>query len=222
MTAQRSLWGAEISAVPAELIAVNAFPALKRRAIVRCPCGTKATISNLSADFDFNHLNYSLEFCPEQADKSFTPMKTTYPISSLLHQKKSALWSVTPETTVFDAIKVMAEKNIGALLVMNGDKLAGVFTERDYSRKIALHGKSSRDTRVAEIMTGSIMTISPDDCVEDGMKLMTEHRVRHLPVVEGAKVIGIISIGDLVNWIISMQSAEIEQLEQYIAGGVTT
>jgi CBS domain-containing protein len=148
-------------------------------------------------------------------------MKTTYPISSLLHQKNSALWSVSPETTVFDAIKLMAEKNIGALLVLSGDKLAGVFTERDYTRKIALHGKSSRDTRVAEVMTGNVVTVSPDDFVEDGMKLMTEHRVRHLPVVEGARVIGVISIGDLVNWIISTQSAEIEQLEQYIAGGVT-
>ena len=149
-------------------------------------------------------------------------MKTTYPISSLLHQKTSALWSVPPEATVFDAIKMMAEKNIGALLVMSGDRLAGVFTERDYTRKIALHGKSSRETRVAEVMTGKVMTISPDDFVEDGMRLMTEHRVRHLPVVEGTKVIGIISIGDLVNWIINTQSAEIEQLEQYIAGGVAT
>ena len=149
-------------------------------------------------------------------------MKTTYPISSLLHQKASALWSVAPEATVFDAIKLMAEKNIGALLVMTGDRLAGVFTERDYSRKIALHGKSSRETRVAEVMTGNVLTISPDDFVEDGMRLMSEHRVRHLPVVEGTKVIGIISIGDLVNWIISTQSAEIEQLEQYIAGGVAT
>jgi CBS domain-containing protein len=145
-------------------------------------------------------------------------MKTTYPISSLLHQKISALWSVSPETTVFDAIKLMAEKNIGALLVLSGDKLAGVFTERDYTRKIALHGKSSRDTRVAEVMTGNVVTVSPDDFVEDGMRLMTEHRVRHLPVVEGARVIGVISIGDLVNWIISAQNAAIEQMEQYITG----
>jgi signal-transduction protein with cAMP-binding, CBS, and nucleotidyltransferase domain len=165
--------------------------------------------------------NYYLEFSPREADNGFKPMKTTYPISSLLHQKNSALWSVSPEATVFDAIKLMAEKNIGALLVMSGDRLAGVFTERDYTRKIALHGKSSRDTRVAEVMTGEVVTISPDDFVEDGMRLMTEQRVRHLPVVEGTRVIGVISIGDLVNWIISTQSAEIEQLEQYIAGGVT-
>lgn len=148
-------------------------------------------------------------------------MKTTYPISSLLHQKNSALWSIAPEATVFDAIKLMAEKNIGALLVLSGERLVGVFTERDYTRKIALHGKSSRDTRVGEVMTGNVVTISPDDFVEDSMRLMTEHRVRHLPVIEGVRVIGIISIGDLVNWTISTQSAEIEQLEQYIAGGVT-
>lgn len=149
-------------------------------------------------------------------------MNHSYPISALLHRKSSALWSVTPDTTVFDAIKLMAEKNIGALLVMNGDQLAGLFTERDYTRKIALAGKTSRDTRIAEVMTGKIVTISPDDFVEDGMKLMTEHRVRHLPVVENARVIGLISIGDLVNWIISTQSSEIEQLEKYIAGGVAT
>ena len=170
----------------------------------------------------FNSPNYLLEFCQQEADKAFKLMKTTYPISSLLHQKNSALWTVSPEATVFDAIKIMADKNIGALLVMADDKLVGVFTERDYTRKIALHGKSSRDTRVAEIMTGNVLTISPDDYLEDSMRLMTENRVRHLPVVEGTKVMGIISIGDLVNWIISTQSAEIEQLEQYIAGGVTT
>ena len=175
-----------------------------------------------SASPKFNSLNYLLELCLQWADIAFKLMKTTYPISSLLHQKTSALWSVPPEATVFDAIKMMAEKNIGALLVMSGDRLAGVFTERDYTRKIALHGKSSRETRVAEVMTGGVVTVSPDDFVEDGMRLMTEQRVRHLPVVEGTRVIGIISIGDLVNWIISTQSAEIEQLEQYIAGGVTT
>jgi CBS domain-containing protein len=145
-------------------------------------------------------------------------MKTNYPISSVLFQKTSALWSVTPEATVFDAIKLMAEKNIGSLLVMSAGRLAGVFTERDYTRKIALHGKSSRETRVSEIMSREIATVTPDDSVEECMKLMTEKRVRHLPVVEGNNVVGIISIGDLVNWIISTQNAHIEQMEQYIAG----
>ena len=149
-------------------------------------------------------------------------MKTTYPISSLLHHKTSAVWSVAPESTVFEAIKLMADKNIGSLMVMTGGRLVGIFTERDYTRKIALQGKSSKQTQVWEIMPKNVITVTPDDSVEECMKLMTESRVRHLPVVEGAKVIGIISIGDLVNWIISTQNAEIEQLEQYIAGGVAS
>ncbi|HEY2330192.1 MAG TPA: CBS domain-containing protein [Verrucomicrobiae bacterium] len=147
-------------------------------------------------------------------------MKTAYPISSLLHQKTSVVWSVSPESTVFDAIKLMAEKNIGALLVLAADgRLAGLFTERDYTRKVALHGKSSKETRVREIIASQIVTVTMEDTVEDCMRLMTEKRVRHLPVIEGAKVVGIISIGDLVNWIISTQNAAIEQMEQYIAGG---
>jgi CBS domain-containing protein len=146
-------------------------------------------------------------------------MKTNYPISSVLFHKTSELWSVTPEATVFEAIKLMAEKNIGSLLVMSEGKLAGVFTERDYTRKIALHGKTSRDTRVWEIISREVVTVTPDDSVEDCMKLMTEKRVRHLPVVEGTNVVGLVSIGDLVNWIISTQNAHIEQMEQYIAGG---
>ncbi len=147
-------------------------------------------------------------------------MKTNYPISSLLTHKTSELWSVAPEATVFEAIKLMAEKNIGSLLVMSAGKLAGVFTERDYTRKIALHGKNSRETRVWEIIPREVITVTPDDSVEDCMRLMTENRVRHLPVVEGLNVVGIISIGDLVNWIISTQNAHIEQMEQYISGGV--
>jgi CBS domain-containing protein len=148
-------------------------------------------------------------------------MKTTYPISSVLFHKASGLWSIAPEATVFEAIKLMAEKNIGALLVMSDGKLTGVFTERDYTRKIALHGKNSKETRVWEILPKETITVNPDDLVEDCMRLMTEHRVRHLPVVEATNVIGIISIGDLVNWIISTQNAHIEQMEQYIAGSAT-
>ena len=147
-------------------------------------------------------------------------MKTAYPISSLLHQKTSAVWSVAPDTTVFDAIRLMADKNIGALPVLLGEKLLGIFTERDYTRKVALVGKSSRETRVREVIASEITTVTADDTVEDCMRLMTEKRIRHLPVVEGANVVGIVSIGDLVNWIISTQSAAIEQMEQYIAGGV--
>ena len=147
-------------------------------------------------------------------------MTTNYPISSVLIHKTSALWSIAPEATVFEAIKLMADKNIGSLLVLSGGRLAGVFTERDYTRKIALQGKTSKETRVREIMTGEVITVTPDDSVEECMRLMTNHRVRHLPVVEGANVIGIVSIGDLVNWIISTQNAHIEQMEQYIAGSV--
>ena len=148
-------------------------------------------------------------------------MQTNYPISSVLFHKASALWNIAPEATVFEAIKLMAEKNIGALLVMSGGRLAGVFTERDYTRKVALHGKNSRETHVWEIIPKELITVNPDDSVQECMKLMTEHRVRHLPVIEGPNVIGIISIGDLVNWIISTQNAHIEQMEQYIAGSPT-
>ena len=115
----------------------------------------------------------------------------------------------------------MAEKNIGSLLVMSDGKLVGMFSERDYARKIALHGKSSKDTRVREVFSGKVVTVKPDDSVEDCMKLMTENRVRHLPVVDKEKVVGLVSIGDLVNWTISAQDAAIAQMEQYIAGGVT-
>ena len=148
-------------------------------------------------------------------------MKTVFPISSLLHQKTSALWSVAPDTTVFDAIRLMAEKNIGALPVLAGERLIGIFTERDYTRKVALMGKNSKGTSVREIIAHELVTVSPRDSVEDCMRLMTEHRVRHLPVIEGGtQLVGIVSIGDLVNWIISTQNATIEQMEQYIAGGI--
>ena len=147
-------------------------------------------------------------------------MTTAYPISSLLHQKTSALWTVTPETTVFDAIKLMAEKNIGALPVLAAGRIVGIFTERDYTRKVALLGKTSKETRVRDVIAAELTTVTTDDSVEDCMRLMTEKRVRHLPVVEGVNMVGIISIGDLVNWIISTQNAHIEQMEQYIAGGM--
>jgi CBS domain-containing protein len=146
-------------------------------------------------------------------------MKTNFPISSVLIHKTSALWSIAPEATVFEAIKLMAEKNVGSLLVMSADKLVGVITERDYTRKVALHGKTSKETRVREIMPQELFTVTTDDSVEECMRLMTDHRVRHLPVMEGPNVVGLVSIGDLVNWTISTQDAHIEQMEQYISGG---
>jgi CBS domain-containing protein len=148
-------------------------------------------------------------------------MKISVSISALLHHKGSTVWQVAPDATVFEAIKLMAAKNIGALLVMSGAMLVGIFTERDYTRKIVLQGKTSKETQVWEIMPKEIIFVRPDDSVESCMKLMTEHRVRHLPVVESGKVLGIISIGDLVNWIISAQDATIAQMEQYIAGGLS-
>ena len=153
-------------------------------------------------------------------DKCIKPVKISVPISALLHHKGSTVWYIAPEATVFEAIKLMADKNIGALLVMSGATLVGTFTERDYTRKIALLGKNSKGTQVWEIMPKEIIFARPDDSVENCMKLMTEHRVRHLPVVENGKVLGIISIGDLVNWIISTQDATIAQMEQYIGGGL--
>jgi CBS domain-containing protein len=146
-------------------------------------------------------------------------MKSSGTVSALLHHKGSDLWSVSPETTVFEAIKLMADKNIGALLVISGEKLVGVFSERDYTRKVILQGKTSKETRVREIVSRETISVGLEHSVEECMKLMTEHRVRHLPVVEEDKVVGLVSIGDLVNWIISTQSAQIDQMAQYISGG---
>jgi CBS domain-containing protein len=147
-------------------------------------------------------------------------MRTQIPVSSLLHHKGPAVWHITPEASVFDAIQLMADKNIGALPVLSRGLMIGIFTERDYTRKIALMGKTSKDTRVLDVLDDEVICVSPDNSVEECMQLMTEHRIRHLPVVEGEKLLGIISIGDLVNWIISAQNSAIEQMEQYIAGGV--
>ncbi len=147
-------------------------------------------------------------------------MKTSVPISSLLHHKGTAVTVISPEATVFDAIKLMAEKNIGALPVMARGLLVGIFTERDYTRKIALQGKTSKQTLVKEVLSRDVVAVAPGDSIEDCMRLMTEHRVRHLPVLQGEELAGIVSIGDLVNWTISAQDATIAQMEQYIAGGV--
>jgi CBS domain-containing protein len=139
-------------------------------------------------------------------------------ISELLVHKGSQVWSISPEATVFDAIQLMAEKNIGALLVTQADRLLGILTERDYTRKVALKGKSSKQTAVKEILSGHVIHVTPDHTIEDCMRLMTEHRVRHLPVVEADRLLGIVSIGDLVNWIITAQSSTIHQLQTYISG----
>ena len=139
-------------------------------------------------------------------------------IGEILNYKGKQAWSISPEIMVFDAIQMMADKNIGALLVIEGNKLVGILTERDYTRKVALKGKSSKQTAVREILTGQVVHVTPRHTVEECMRLMTDHRVRHLPVLEEEKIAGIVSIGDLVNWIISEQTHTINQLQTYIAG----
>ena len=147
-------------------------------------------------------------------------MRTSVPISALLRYKGATVWDISPEATVFDAIQLMADKNIGALPVVSHGKLAGIFTERDYTRKIALAGKTSKQTLVKEIITSDLITVAPEESVEECMRLMTEHRIRHLPVTQNDEMVGIISIGDLVNWIISAQDATISQMENYIGGSL--
>jgi len=137
---------------------------------------------------------------------------------TILKQKGHQVYSISPEATVFEAIQLMAERNVGALLVMSGENLVGVISERDYTRKVALKGKSSRETKVREIISSPLVAATPDHSVEECMRLMTGNRVRHLPVLEGEKLVGVVSIGDLVNWTISAQDAAIEQLKSYIAG----
>ena len=139
-------------------------------------------------------------------------------IANLLKNKGHEVWSVAPTDLVFDAIKSMAEKGVGALLVMDADKLVGIFSERDYARKIVLEGKSSHDTSVADIMTRDVIRASPDQSIEDCMSVMTENHIRHLPVAEDDQIIGVISIGDLVKVIIVEQKELITQLERYISG----
>jgi CBS domain-containing protein len=145
-------------------------------------------------------------------------MQIDVEVSALLQSKGTQVFSVTPETKVFDAIRMMADKNVGALVVLAEGRVAGIFSERDYTRKVVLHGKSSKDTRVKELLSTPVISASPDSSVEECMRLMTTYRVRHLPILEGDKLVGVISIGDLVNWIISAQSTAIHQLQNYIAG----
>ncbi|PYJ86619.1 MAG: histidine kinase [Verrucomicrobia bacterium] len=139
-------------------------------------------------------------------------------VSTILNQKGRQVYSILPDATVFEAIQLMAEKNVGALLVVSEHRLLGVISERDYTRKVALKGKSSRETKVLEIISSPIVSATPGHSVEECMRLMTNNRVRHLPILEGEKLVGIVSIGDLVNWTISAQDAAIEQLKSYITG----
>jgi len=139
-------------------------------------------------------------------------------VDAILKLKGSQVWTIPGDATVFEAIQLMAQRNIGALVVATGGRLEGIFTERDYTRKVALYGKSSKDTRVREILSPNLVVAARDNTIEECMRMMTENRVRHLPVLEGDELAGIVSIGDLVNWIINAQSVEILQLQSYITG----
>jgi len=140
-------------------------------------------------------------------------------VRDILQRKGNQVWSVAPDSTVYDALMLMAEQNVGALLVLDGEKIVGIFSERDYARKIILKGKASKETSVEEIMTSEVTTVHPAQFVEECMALMTDKRIRHLPVLEGEKLAGLISIGDVVKAIISDREFIIKQLESYITGG---
>ena len=139
-------------------------------------------------------------------------------VSNILQTKSNITISISPDTIVFNALEIMVEKNVSALLVMENEKLVGIFSEKDYARKVILKGKSSRETRIGEIMTGELITVSPDTTIDECMRLMTNKFIRHLPVVEDGNLIGIISIGDVVKHIIEDQKFIIENMEHYIAG----
>jgi CBS domain-containing protein len=140
-------------------------------------------------------------------------MKT---LKQLLEAKGREVYSIAPDARVFDALKLMADKSVGALIVVEGGRIAGILSERDYARKVILHGKSSHDLQVRDIMTGKVITVHPGQTVEECMAMMTEKRIRHLPVTEGERLIGVLSIGDLVKEVIAEQQQTIKQLESYI------
>jgi CBS domain-containing protein len=142
-------------------------------------------------------------------------MKT---VNQLLQNKGSQVWSIGPDALVIEALKLMAEKEVGALVVLEGNRVVGILSERDYARKVSLLGKSSRTTPVREIMTEKVVFIRPEQTVEDCMALMTNKRIRHLPVMDGDRLVGVISIGDVVKEVISQQEFIIAQLENYITG----
>lgn len=146
-------------------------------------------------------------------------MNVTGSIEAILNQKTGNIWSVTPDETVYDAVVKMADKNVGALVVLEDEKLVGIISERDYTRKVMLRGKRSHETLVREIMSTELTTVDPKESVDDCLGFMTDKRIRHLPVVADGKLRGVISIGDLVKHVISVQSATLEHLERYISGG---
>jgi CBS domain-containing protein len=140
-------------------------------------------------------------------------------VKQILDHKGNDVWSTGPDASIYEALQLMAEKNIGAVLVMDEGRLVGIFSERDYARKVVLQGKSSRETPIREAMTGRVFAVRPDQSVEGCMGLMTEKRIRHLPVMRDEEVVGVISIGDVVKALISQQANTIEHLESYITTG---
>jgi CBS domain-containing protein len=145
-------------------------------------------------------------------------MELTGQIGSLLGKKGSGIWSLPPSASVYDAVAMMAEKQIGALLIIEGETLVGIVSERDYARKLILKGRSCTDTPLADIMSAPVVTVTPSHTIEQCMRLITEKRIRHLPVTEAGRVVGMVSIGDLVKWTITAQQETISQLEAYIGG----
>jgi CBS domain-containing protein len=146
-------------------------------------------------------------------------MQVSGRVSTILAKKKaSTVWSIAPSAMVFDAIQLMDDKNVGALPVLHNGALVGIVSERDYTRKVILKGRSSKETPVSDIMTGQLLTVNPSQSITECMRIMTEKRVRHLPVLEGTKLVGILSMGDVVNWLISAQTATIDNLERYVTG----
>jgi len=145
-------------------------------------------------------------------------MKSIGTIGMVLHHKGDKVWAVSPDISVFEAIRILAEKNIGALPVVENGRLMGIFSERDYVRKVDLEGRSSSQTLVREVISSPVISITPEQTIEEAMRLMTDKHIRHLPVLKDGNLAGMASIGDLVNWIISAQTSTIDQMEAYISG----
>lgn len=146
-------------------------------------------------------------------------MEVRRTVRQLLLEKGHSVWSIEPDASVFDALERMAAKNVGALMVVDDGRVVGIFSERDYARKVILHGRASRDIQVRDIMTADLVTVRPENTLGDCMRLMTEHRVRHLPVLDGDTSVGVVSIGDVVKAVMAEQEFLIEQLQSYIQSG---
>ena len=139
-------------------------------------------------------------------------------VKQFLESKENNIWSISPEATVFEGLQVMADKNIGALLVTKDDKLAGIFSERDYARKVILKGKASKDTTIGELMTREVVYITPENSLDECMALMSAKHIRHLPIISNGKLLGLLTLGDVVKQILSNQEFKIQEMEKYITG----